>query len=174
MKKINAMNDERITMNDERVKSYIEQIQQLYYGPCWIDESFEDKLRPVNEENAFAQPHGYIHSIAEIVSHIVEWRKDLLYRIETGKPQQLTMDSEKNWVPLQVLKANGWAPLKETLVETQQRIVELLEKKHDAFLDYIWADECRYEWLLAGWIQHDAYHLGQIGLVWKMIQHPAT
>ncbi|MET0299663.1 MAG: DinB family protein, partial [Flavitalea sp.] len=139
------------------------------YGHSWLDEDFGKKLRPVNEETAFIKPDGYIHSIAEVVSHVVEWRMDLYGRFKTGNTDTLKMDSPLNWRDNETLKLEGWAILKEDLSNTQTDLVKLLESKDDDFLNQKWKDEQSYDWLIAGLIQHDAYHLGQIGIIYKMV-----
>jgi uncharacterized damage-inducible protein DinB len=155
-------------MSNTTLKKYLHQLQQTYYGGNWLDESFEKKLKFVNEENAFVKPDGYIHSIAEVTSHIVEWRKELLERFEFGRHARLTMESPNNWFPNDLLKKKGWTHLKQELTDTQEKLMKLLETKDDFFLQSKWSGDEDYEWLLAGLIQHDVYHLGQIGLIYKM------
>ncbi|MET0242866.1 MAG: hypothetical protein ABW174_05340, partial [Flavitalea sp.] len=79
------------------------------------------------------------------------------------------MDSPLNWRDNETLKLEGWAILKENLSNTQTDLVKLLESKDDDFLNQKWKDEQSYDWLIAGLIQHDAYHLGQIGIIYKMV-----
>ncbi|RYG04887.1 MAG: DinB family protein [Chitinophagaceae bacterium] len=156
-------------MTNTNVKRYIAQIQQLYYGQSWLDEDFEKKLKLLNEETAFIRPGGYIHSVAEVVSHIVEWRKDLIERFRSGNRNTLKMDSPLNWRDNESLRLDGWAMLMESLSKSQIELVKLLEQKDDDFLNRKWRDDDTYDWLIAGLIQHDAYHLGQIGLIYKMM-----
>ncbi|HMF71003.1 MAG TPA: DinB family protein [Flavitalea sp.] len=158
-------------MENKAIKRYILQLQQIYYGDSWIDEDIEKKLRNINEENAFIKPDGYIHSVAEVVSHLVEWRKELTERLQFGRHAKLTMGSENNWRSNEILKKSGWAYLKEQLDNTQKDLIALIETKDDSFLDSKWSGEYDYDYLLVGLIQHDIYHLGQIGLIYKMITY---
>jgi uncharacterized damage-inducible protein DinB len=156
-------------MENTLIKKYIHQIQQAYYGDNWLDEDMEKKLRKVNEENAFIKPDGYIHSIAEIVSHLVEWRREQIERLQFGRRAKLMMDSENNWRSNESLKKGGWAYLKEQLDNTQNDLIALLETKDDGFLESKWSGEYDFDYLVVGLVQHDIYHLGQIGLIYKMI-----
>lgn len=158
-------------MSNTRIKAFIKQLQQLYYGGNWLDEDIEKKLKHVNEENAFVKPEGYIHSIAEVTSHILEWRKELIERLAVGRHARLTMESPNNWLPNDTLKKQGWAYLKDGLEKSQLELIALLEKKDDDFLANKWVGDDTYEWLLIGLIEHDAYHLGQIGLIYKQINY---
>ena len=158
-------------MENTLIKKYIHQIQQAYFGDNWLDEDMEKKLKNVNEENAFINPDGYIHSIAEIVSHLAEWRRELIERLQFGRHAKLMMDSENNWRSNESLKKSGWAYLKEQLDNTQKDLIALLETKDDSFLESKWSGEYDYDYLVVGLIQHDVYHLGQIGLIYKMITY---
>ena len=158
-------------MHNIIIKRYIHQLQQAYYGGNWLDEDMEKKLKLVNEENAWIKPMGYVHSIGEVVSHILEWRKELIERLEFGRHAKLVDDSPNNWIANEVLKKNGWSFLKNQLDESQHSLIALLEKKDDSYLSSSWSGNMTYEWLVAGLIEHDIYHLGQIGLIYKMITY---
>ncbi|HTE25054.1 DinB family protein [Flavitalea sp.] len=158
-------------MHNTLIKRYIFQLQQTYYGGSWVNEDMEKKLKLVNEETAWIKPHGYVHSIAEVTSHILEWRKELIERLQFGRHARLTMDSPNNWISNGQLKKNGWAYLKKQLDDTQSELIALLEKKDDSFLESKWSGNLNYEWLLVGLLEHDMYHLGQIGLIYKMISY---
>ena len=161
-------------MNNSRIRGYIRQLQQGYYGGNWLDEDFEKKLKLVNEENAFIKPDGHIHSIAEVTSHILEWRKELIERLSSGRGAVLQMESANNWYSNDFLKLNGWAMLKAGLDASQQELILLLENKDDTFLENKCSDDMSYEWLLAGLIEHDIYHLGQIGLIYKQVTYQTS
>lgn len=158
-------------MGNTNLRYFIKQLQQAYYGGSWLDEDVEKKLKAVTEETAFVKPYNYVHSIAEVTSHLIEWRKEIIERFASGRPQQLTVDSPNNWLANELLRSNGWAYLKEQLHKTQNDLVALLETKDDTFLESRWSGEDTYKWLLSGLIEHDVYHLGQIGLIFKMINH---
>jgi hypothetical protein len=106
-----------------------------------------------------------------VVSHIVEWRRELIERFRFGRYPKLTVDSPNNWIPNDKLRKNGWAHLKGQLEETQREVVALLEAKDDSFLHLNWAGQENYSHLVAGLIEHDIYHLGQIGLIYKMVNY---
>lgn len=61
-----------------RIQSYIEQFTQLYDGDPWLDETFNKKLDDLDEEQAFTKAPGNNHSVAEVVSHLIEWRKEYM------------------------------------------------------------------------------------------------
>ncbi|REC72028.1 hypothetical protein DRF60_20400 [Chryseobacterium elymi] len=76
----------------------------------WIDENFEKKLLKVNDETAFERPIDSMHSVAEIVSHLTEWRKEVFSRLK-GNPIGLEMSGAANWRSNEELKQMGWKNL---------------------------------------------------------------
>ena len=150
---------------------YIDQFEKLHRGPNWLDEDFGKKLNLVSKELAFRKPFPYLHSIAEVLSHLVEWRKELYRRFLHGGSAALTDASENNWISNDELARRGWASLRTEFEKSQRGIVELLKERDDTFLGEIWTEGQTYSYLLQGLIEHDAYHLGQIGLIYKIITH---
>jgi uncharacterized damage-inducible protein DinB len=161
-------------MKTSLVKNYIKQLKELYNGPTWLDENFETKLQQVDDEVAFTKPDGYIHSIAEVVSHVIEWRRELAERLAYGRRAKLTMESPNNWIPNQQLKKDGWKKLKTDLDNTQKELLAILEQKDDQFLETSWWGKVSYNDFVLGLIHHDVYHLGQIGLIFKMVTKRTT
>ena len=156
-------------MTKSRIESYINQFNQLFNGDPWLDETFAKKLDSLTSEQAFIQAPGNNHSVAEVVSHVIEWRKEVIRRLaENSSERRLTGESGENWKSLEQLQRIGWQQLYSNLKQTQQELVNLLETKGDHFLDEQLADtEFDKEYFLAGILHHDLYHLGQIGLILK-------
>ena len=50
------------------------QLSEAIDGEPWIDETFSKKLSSLSEEQAFTRPLPSVHSVAELVSHLLEWR----------------------------------------------------------------------------------------------------
>jgi uncharacterized damage-inducible protein DinB len=156
-------------MNKVLINHYISQLNLAYYGDNWLDEHFKKKLALIDSHVAFTIPMPGIHSIAEVISHIVEWRKELLQRLQTGRAPALKMESPENWLSNEVLKSRGWPVLITTLEETHLNINDFLQQKDDSFFEQKWQHDETYGFLIAGWLEHDLYHLGQIGLIYKML-----
>jgi len=74
------------------ISSYISQIKDLMGAETWLDETFQKKLKGINDKNAFVRPTEDLHSVAEIISHLVVWRASLLSIFKTGK-RTVRMDS---------------------------------------------------------------------------------
>jgi uncharacterized damage-inducible protein DinB len=149
------------------INSLILQFKEVYEGLPWLDESFAMKLNLVNERNAFIQPQKDIHSIAEILSHLIVWRVEVLNRLK-GNPRQLFEYSPENWISSNELKKKGWDQLLHSFKQSQKELLSFLNSKDDDFLSISYFDKT-YKYLVEGLLHHDLYHLGQIGLVQKML-----
>ena len=79
------------------------------------------------------------------------------------------MDSPSNWKDNDTLQKEGWTTLKEKLYTSQQDIIAFLEQQDDDYLQKLDKEGHSYLYYTEGLIHHDMYHLGQIGLVIKML-----
>lgn len=160
---------EKILIND-----IIQQLKDVQTADLWIDENFEKKLTQVNSTTAFDRPIPQMHSIAELASHLIEWRREVLNRLR-GNPQGLEMSDAANWRTNEELKIRGWEMLLSDFQATQQNIITFLEGKDDTFLHtaYLHANPTLphdYKYLLTGLIHHDLYHMGQMGITIKFLK----
>jgi uncharacterized damage-inducible protein DinB len=144
------------------------QLSEAIDGEPWIDETFSKKLSSLSEEQAFTRPLPSVHSVAELVSHLLEWRISVLSILEGGT-RTITMDSPANWKDNDTLRREGWDILKENFYKSQQDIITFLGQQNDDYLEQVDKEQHSYLYYSEGLIHHDMYHLGQIGLVIKML-----
>lgn len=161
-------------MNNVLVKDIIQQLRDVEQADLWLDENFEKKLAAVSPITAFERPIPDMHSIAELMSHLIEWRREVLSRLN-GNPRGLEMSEAANWRSNAALQAQGWDKLLADFYASQQQVITFLEDKDDAFLasPYRHADPSfpyDNKYLLMGLIHHDFYHLGQMGMTVKYLK----
>ena len=156
-------------MSKTLINYLIAQFHEIEKGQPWLDEWFNKKLEPVDEELAFTPPQEGVHSVAEILSHLVVWRNEILSRLK-GNPRKLEVTSPENWKSLADLKEVGWGALLKDFRSTQNELINFLTEQDDVFLHRKHGPSgmtnCYYA---EGLIHHDLYHLGQIGLVLKLL-----
>lgn len=154
------------------IHSYTRQFSQVFNGNPWLDESFSKKLDGLSEIEAFTQSPDHNHSVAEVVSHITEWRKEILRRLTHNSSEiMLTDESPENWRRLEQLQQTGWQQLYIDFKQSQQQLINLLESKDDTFLsEQLGNTNFTREYFVAGLLHHDLYHLGQIGLILKWVR----
>jgi len=144
------------------------QLSEVIDGEPWVDETFSKKLSGLTEEQAFTRPLPSVHSVAELVSHLLEWRISVLSILKGGS-RTITMDSSANWKDNDSLRQEGWDILKEKFFKSQQDIITFLDQQNDDYLEQMDKEQHSYLYYAEGLIHHDMYHLGQIGLVIKML-----
>jgi hypothetical protein len=138
----------------------VHQLKDNQDGTNWLDENFKKKLEKVSEKDAFVRPIPEIHSIAELVAHILIWRVEGIKKLQ-GIKSTITINSSENWRTNDELKKIGWEKLKTDLFNSQTKLIELIENKSD---DYLENNDCMlgysYKYLVDGLIHHNIYHLG--------------
>jgi len=150
------------------VHNLTHQLSEVIDGEPWVDETFSKKLSGLTEEQAFTRPLPSVHSVAELVSHLLEWRISVLSILKGGS-RTITMDSSANWKDNDPLRQEGWDILKEKFFKSQQDIIAFLDQQNDDYLEQVDKEQHSYLYYAEGLIHHDMYHLGQIGLVIKML-----
>ncbi len=111
------------------------------------------------------KPTEGAHSIAQLLSHTIYWRESLIKKLENDLEYKASMKSEDNWRTNENLKLLGWKKLRSQFEESQKKIVTLLAKQDDSFLEKPYQKTVTMHDLIKGIIQHDIYHLGQIAYV---------
>jgi uncharacterized damage-inducible protein DinB len=161
-------------MNNSRIQHHIDQLNRVYHGDNWVEESYEGKLNALPEKDAFTPPAPSVHSVAEIVWHCIYWRNVNLQRLLGNNAYRDETLDRLNFLPLEELKQKGWKTLLQELKDTQQELLEMLKDKTDDFLEDTYKPGYTFDFLIEGTVQHDYYHLGQIGLVVKILKVKGT
>lgn len=143
----------------------VNQFETIYNGEPWYGSSIAKILEDITEENAFWEPTEGAHSIAQLMSQIIYWRQSLIKKLENDLEYKASMKSEDNWKTTENLKLLGWKNILSQFKESQNKIVTLLSKEDNSFLDKPYSAKATMHELIKGIIQHDIYHLGQIAYV---------
>jgi uncharacterized damage-inducible protein DinB len=151
-------------------KTYITQLNQLYEKGAWFGDTYLEKLADVSDKEAFTQPMPGVHSIAELVAHVIYWRSPTIKRLSGEKEYQASVDHPENWQSAEHLKAKGWKKLLKEFDESQNKLTALLKAAKPEFFREEYSAGNSWEYVTEGIIQHDIYHLGQLGLVKRMIR----
>jgi len=155
-------------MENKLIMNIVGQFRDIQEQELWLDENFKKKIGNISEKLAFVRPLPELHSVAELISHILVWRKESILKLK-GLKSTLTMESPENWLTNDELKKKGWEELKCEFYQSQKDLIELIENETDDFLDKEYTDGFKFKYLLEGLIHHDLYHLGQIGIVVKYL-----
>lgn len=151
------------------ISSLISRIETVNSGEPWFGRSVFSILEEVNVKKVYTRPNDTEHSIIELLYHMTTWVDFTLKRIEKDTINDLAAAEELDWRTIKP-KVHSW---KKGLVEFRsihKKIIALLKKKEDAFLeepvDY---RTYNFRFLINGMIEHNIYHLGQIAYLSKML-----
>lgn len=157
-------------MSDRKiVENTIGQLKDVQNGMTWYDDNIEKKINSIPEPQAFVRPLPEIHSVAELVSHMLVWRRDTIGKLK-GQASNITVESPENWKSNEELKLIGLDKLKQDLSDSQEELVNYLSDKDDQYLtETMYQEEFSLKYLVEGLLHHDLYHLGQIGITIKLL-----
>ncbi|WP_026449748.1 DinB family protein [Aequorivita capsosiphonis] len=141
----------------------------LYHGHPWLDVTLQDTLSRITSEQAFERPIQDGNTIWEIVNHIIAWRENVLKRVQ-GEVLEIPSNNY-----IEVIKDpsdEAWQNTLAALETTQKEWLYFLNTFNEAdFKKEYPANKLSYYQHIHGIIQHDAYHLGQIVLLTKLVKH---
>ena len=134
-------------------------------GNPWIDVSILPSLKGLNAPAAAKNMEGF-NSIWQIVHHMTCWRETMLERLR-GKP--IPSPADNYFVPVTDISPKAWTKAVSRLRVSQRSLLAYLSEEPGA-MDEKPGNQVytRYE-LIQGLLQHDAYHLGQIILLKKLL-----
>lgn len=148
-----------------------DQFRQVYEKDPWYGTSVKAILDSLSPAVVFDPPAPNVHSIAELVAHVMSWRRFLQNRLTSDSVYIPAQEETFDWRKIANNQANAWEELREQLDLNQQQLLELLEQKDDSLLDQsVAAKPYTFRYLIHGVLHHDIYHLGQISLINRMYQ----
>ena len=139
----------------------------LYHGHPWLDVTLQDTLSRISAEQANQRPIKDGNTIWEIVNHLIAWRENVLKRVQ-GEVIQTPANNYIENIPDPTEEA--WQQTLENLETTQKEWLYFLSTFNESdFSKEYPVNKLTYYQHIHGIIQHDAYHLGQIVLLAKMV-----
>jgi uncharacterized damage-inducible protein DinB len=158
-----------MAMQNQRVLFYVNRFKEIYGGTPWYGEPFSKKVNDVSHEIAFISPHQGMHAIVQVVAHMTYWRKGLIARLTGDKNFQTSVKSKDNWPGLDRLNEAGWQSVRSDFDRSQETISDLLNQRPDSLLATEYAEGSTFEYRIQGIIDHDIYHIGQIGVIKALV-----
>src|SRR5690606_27515784 len=112
--------------------------------------------------------------VAELIAHLTAWNRDTILKIQNGKGELMDSD-EQNWPENNDLKRLGWKTVIQEYEESLFQVISVLQDKQDSFLNEKYFDqdfdgEFNYSFAIDGMLHHTIYHLGQMGLIIKLVK----
>ena len=155
------------------IQYYAQQLEAINYKPLWLGQNVMEKIEGISAHTAFIRPIAEIHSVAEIIGHLIALNIDVINKLKAHFNLQLRYQPE-HWRSNEELKTIGWKQLKEDYEKSILSILVLIGNKDDSLLEKTYTEEnyksiYPFEFALEGVIHHTLYHLGQLGITIKLL-----
>jgi uncharacterized damage-inducible protein DinB len=139
------------------------QVRMAAEGSPWHGASLLDNLSSVTAAQAAARPVSSAHSIWELVLHLTGWTREVTRRLD-GAPKGAP--TEGDWPAVGEVSEPAWDKARDALRRAHQELAEKAERFPEArWASAVSQSEDSFADTIAGLLQHDAYHGGQIGLL---------
>lgn len=152
---------------------YAQQLEAINYKPLWLGTNVMEKIDGISEHTAFVRPIPALHSVAEIIGHLIALQVDVINKLNDyfNKPQ---IHQPDHWRSNEELRTIGWKRLKEDYEKSILTLTILIGGKNDSFLGKTYTEDNHrsnypFEFAIEGVIHHILYHLGQIGITIKLL-----
>ena len=141
--------------------------EDLYNSTPWIDVNLLGTLKRISAKQASKKISPNWNSIWEITNHIISWRENVLERVQ-GRVLQTPADNY--FSEIRETTENDWKETLKKLEDSQQQWLQVLKDfNEDNFSKIYPNNQMTYYEHIHGILQHDAYHLGQIVLLAKVV-----
>lgn len=158
---------------DNITRRLIMKLEEAFDGQPWYGDPLMSKLESIDYKIVNLRPSPSRNSIARLVQHIVTWRTFAMKKLQGDAAFDVT--PETDWTGIEINTAAEWKLLLDKLRETQKTIVDRLSATDEAFLvQQVPGRKYDYQYMIEGIMQHDIYHLGQIGLIVKIAEGQQT
>lgn len=158
-------------MADTELDSIINQLELVFDKDPWYGKSMVSILESVNQKWVYKAPVKGVHSIAELLEHIITWRELAEKRLDGDNKFAPDQEASFNWKKRFPKKATAWEYLLKEFAAGHQKLIAQLRQKDDSLLDEpVEGRPYTYRHLLNGITHHYLYHIGQISLINRMMQ----
>lgn len=148
------------------INRLLKQFAELQHGDHWTDNSFKQVLHGVDHAVAMKTIDGKTNSIWMLVAHITYWRTSVVNRL-TGSVnpppfQDFHLPDEAN--------AENWNQALHDFEAAYHLLRNAIHHFNEDNLDKpsVREGQTNYESMI-GCLQHDAYHLGQMMILKKVV-----
>ncbi|MBI3259442.1 MAG: DinB family protein [Ignavibacteriae bacterium] len=141
--------------------------EDLFNGNPGIFVTLVGTLENITHTQASARPYPKLHSIWEIVNHLIGWRLNVLERVQGN----VVKAPENNYfASIEDTSLSAWNETLAQLKDSQLLWADFLKTFNEQDFEKVNdRSNLNYYEHIQGIIQHDAYHLGQIVILAKSV-----
>ena len=143
-------------------------LEQTFEGKPYYGPSVLGAIALVTADLARRKPHPYVHSIWELVAHLVEELNYSRAVIEGNAGPWI--EGETTWPVLTDTSEAAWQSTLYKLAEANHLLVSVVQQLDDGMLDAtVPRIRAPLYVMLHGTIQHSVYHAGQISVLARQL-----
>ncbi len=158
------------TQRPATVETIKNELDHIYGDDPWYGGSIKAVLDSLNPTFAFHSPGYGMHSVAELVAHMISWREFAEQRLAGNNEYLPDQEQTFNWKRFSPKKKMAWEIMKNRLQSNQQALLGKLEQADNSLLHRkVPGKPYTFYYMLMGILQHDVYHLGQIVYIHKLL-----
>lgn len=157
-----------------RTEILLDALHRGHDGDPWHGSSVAAILDGVTVEQAHTRVARDVHTIAEIVAHLISWSNEVTRRVNGHDAAD---PIEGDWPDVSSTDAAGWKALTQELGASVQRLATAIRQFDPSRWDDLVGDDrdpaagtgLSFEQTVSGQVQHLAYHGGQIAMLKKIV-----
>ena len=151
----------------ETCRHIADQLSRTFDGQAWHGDSLMRLLSDIDAHHAAKKSLQNIHSIWEIVLHLIAWEQVAVKCLQ-GQPYTM-IHEEDDWPPVRPADAEAWHTTVQLLADNTSTLTSLIADFQEQQLhDQVPGQTFTYYQLFHGLVQHNLYHAGQIGILKKL------
>ena len=147
------------------IECIADELKRAFDGAAWHGPALMEVLDGIDAKAAAAHPIADAHSIWGLVLHLTTWERVISRRIHG---EALMPSDEENFPTIQQSTEAAWREALKNLRTAHADLIQLVSSMNEARLnDRVPGKDYDFRFMLAGAVQHAAYHGGQIALLKK-------
>jgi uncharacterized damage-inducible protein DinB len=147
-----------------------EQVRLAHGGPAWHGLALAENLEGLTAVQAASRPIPGAHSVWELVLHMTAWTAEVRRRLGGAAPAQ---PIEGDWPDVGPVTEKAWSQARAALREAHEALAQAAldlpasrwQERVGNELNAPLGTGVSFAAMVAGLLQHDGYHGGQIGLL---------
>jgi uncharacterized damage-inducible protein DinB len=147
------------------IERIIDQFDRAVNGNAWHGPSVTEIISDVDHTIASAAPMHGVHTIWEIMLHIIAWMQ-IGTKLVNGEQTPKDIPPIQDWPPVKDTGEASWIHAKNQLQEVHHGFAQRISQLTDAdLLKNATGKNYTLYFLLHGIIQHNLYHAGQMAII---------
>jgi len=147
------------------IERITDQLERAFRGEAWHGPSVRQILSGVNCSAANTLPMKGVHTIWEIVLHMIVWMRLTVHALD-GDSMPADPLPDQDWPEVEEAEEDEWAETMDDLVETHNLLIDRVSGlTDDDLMKIVPGRDFSWYILIHGIVQHNLYHAGQIAII---------